>query len=475
VPEPVRTRFAPSPTGPLHLGNVRTAVLNWLFARRHGGAFVLRIEDTDAERSSRDAESAILEDLRWLGLGWDEGPDVGGAFGPYRQTERLASYRRAADCLLEAGAAYRCYCTDEELETRKRAALAAGRQPHYDGRCRTLTRAQEAALRGAGRTAAIRFRVPERDEVRIEDAVKGTVRFDAAELGDFIVLRSEGLPTYNFAVVVDDAAMRISHVIRGAGHLSNTPRQQLLYEALGEAAPVFAHIPQVLGPDRQKLSKRAGARAVADYRREGYPPDALVNYLSLLSWSNPQGDDFLTREQLIRDVALERVGVADVVFDPGKLEWLAGKHVEALPLETLVTEVARSLRPEQYPFPAETLPVALAAVRTHLTALGRAHQELAVFLAPEPEAARQALAAYSDRDAAERVLRAAARQLAEAPWDEASLRQALQEVGRETGAKGRALYEPLRLALTAQAHGPPLPAILAVRGRTATLALLQRL
>ncbi|MBI4410264.1 MAG: glutamate--tRNA ligase, partial [Gemmatimonadetes bacterium] len=320
----VRTRFAPSPTGSLHLGNARVAVLNWLFARHERGQFILRIEDTDVERTVASAEAEILDDLCWLGLDWDEGPGIEGPaeqgpFGPYRQSERGSLYRAQAERLVESGRAFRCYCSDEELEAKRRAALARGEKPHYDGTCRRLSAAQAAQRERAGRRPAVRFHVPPEGEVVVRDVVRGEVRFAADEIGDFIILRSDGAPTYNFAVVVDDVLMEISHVIRGVGHLSNTPRQVLLYQALGRPAPVFAHVPQVLGPDRQKLSKRHGATSLAEYRRLGYHPDALVNYLSLLSWSSPSGEEFLVRERLLNEISLERIGSADVVFDPGKL------------------------------------------------------------------------------------------------------------------------------------------------------------
>jgi glutamyl-tRNA synthetase len=475
----VRTRFAPSPTGSLHVGNARVAVLNWLFARKHGGQFILRIEDTDVERNVPGAEAEIIEDLLWLGLEWDEGPGVDGPegegpVGPYRQSQRGPLYRDRAARLLETGAAFRCFCTAEDLEAKRQAALARGETPRYDGTCRRLSAADVARLEREGREAAIRFRVPESGTVVVEDAVRGRVRFDAATLGDFVIIRTDGQPTYNFAVVVDDIHMRITHVIRGVGHLSNTPRQVLLYAALGEKPPVFAHVPTVLGPDRQKLSKRHGARALAEYRREGYHPDALINYLSLLGWSSPSGDEFLTRERLINEISLERIGQADVVFDPEKLRWLSARHIDRLPLPELVEAVSPFVDRERFPLGDDVLPAAIAAVRTHLSTYSEINDHLAPFVSPLDDAGRAARdAAMRDADA-RRVVEAARQELeAVEPWEEDRVGEAVRAAGRRAGVAGRRLYEPIRLALIGRPHGPPLAATAFVLGRAATLARLE--
>src|SRR5262245_52900214 len=292
MPSPVRARFAPSPTGRLHVGGARTALFNWLFARHHGGTLVLRIEDTDAERSTPAAEKALLEDLRWLGIDWDEGPDVGGPHGPYRQTERLSIYAAHVERLLAAGTAFRCFCTDADLERKRQAQLAAGQEPHYDGTCRTLTPDEITARRGTPH--AIRFHV-QPGRVEFADRVRGDMAFDANAVGDFVLLRSIGMPTYNFACVVDDAAMQITHVIRGEDHLSNTLRQVLLYQALGLPLPEFAHVSLIVDEERAKLKKREGRTGtyVDEYRAAGYPAPALVNFLALLGWSSTSGDEIL--------------------------------------------------------------------------------------------------------------------------------------------------------------------------------------
>ncbi len=318
----VRVRFAPSPTGYLHVGGARTALYNWLFARHENGFFILRIEDTDPERSTDESVAGILEAMRWLGLDWDEGPEVGGAFGPYRQAERLDLYREYAGRLLDAGRAYYCVCTPEELEARRKAALAAGQSPRYDGRCRGRGSRPSARL-----SAAIRLLVQGEGVVEIADLVHGPIRFEDAELDDFILLRSDGMPTYNFAVVVDDVLMRITHVIRGDDHISNTPRQIKLYEALVLPVPRFAHIPMILGPDRSRLSKRHGAMGVMAYQQMGYLPEAMVNYLARLGWSHGDQEIF-TQEELIRHFTLEQVGRTPAVFDPVKLDWLNGQYMK---------------------------------------------------------------------------------------------------------------------------------------------------
>src|SRR5690606_36351721 len=439
---------------------------------------ILRIEDTDRERTVPGSEASILEDLRWLGLDWDEGPGVEGPAGegphaPYRQSERGAIYRDHARKLVDAGLAYPCYCTPEEIEAAREAAIARGERPQYAGTCLRLTRDQIARYEREGRRPALRFRTPSEGKIVVHDVVRGEVAFDAAEVGDFILLRSDGMPTYNFAVVVDDALMEITHVIRGVGHLSNTPRQVLLYEALGYTPPVFVHAPTVLGPDRQKLSKRHGAKALADYRREGYHPDAVVNYLSLLGWSSPSGDEFLTRERLINEISLERIGQADVVFDPGKLRWLSARHIERMPLPELVDAVSEYVDRERFPLGDDVLPAAVAAVRTHLSTFSDINEHLAPFVSPLDDAGRAARDAALAAPEARSVIEAARRRLGELePWDEGTVGEAVRAVGREVGTSGRRLYEPLRLALIGQPHGPPLAATAFVLGRAVTLQRL---
>jgi glutamyl-tRNA synthetase len=470
----IRTRMAPSPTGLLHVGNARVAVLNWLYTRHMGGAFVLRIEDTDVERNVDTSENAIYEDLHWLGIDPDEGPIHGGRFGPYRQTERLASYAAQAEHFVDIGAAYPCFCTKAELDAERDAAVAAGHNPHYSGRCRRLSHEQRQSFRDEGREFALRFAVPADHAIIFDDMVHGTVSVNSAEIGDFIIVRSDGMPTYNFAVVCDDIAMRITHVIRGNGHLSNTPRQVLMFNAFNATLPVFAHVPTVLGADRQKLSKRNGAQSISDYRENGYHPDALVNYLSLLSWSSPNGDEFLTRDQLVEQISLDRLGASDVVFDPAKLRWLSGKHIETMSLDDLKEAVRPFLDDRYSKMDDATYDVALGAVRSHLVTFAEINDALApLFISPDnpgstmpgSTTAGSASSTASFDDAQTRVIAAAAATLSDVDWSEAGLQQALKQIGSSAGAKGRALYEPLRRAITGQEHGPPFVPLLLVRGR----------
>jgi nondiscriminating glutamyl-tRNA synthetase len=452
----IRTRFAPSPTGSIHVGNARIAVLNWLFARHHGGCFILRIEDTDVERNVPGAEAGIREDLLWLGLDWDEGPDHAGTYGPYRQSERTPTYRRYAARLLESGAAYACYCEPgpigddpfDHVERRERCA------------CATAT--GDAGRADDGAAFVVRFRVDPTATITFDDRARGRVEVGGAEIADFVILRRDGRPTYNFAVVVDDIEMKVSHVIRGVGHLSNTPRQVLLYDALGVVPPAFVHVPMVLGPDRQKLSKRHGATGIADYRAAGYHPGGIVNYLSLLSWSSPSGEEVLTREQLVAEISLDRIGVADVMFDPVKLRWLSGKHIERMPLPELVKAVRPYIDVDRFELDDDRIAAAIVAVRTHLSTFADINEQLEAFFPDQPPAAVGGAVV----PAAHSVLSSVA------TWDADTLRDAIQAVARETGVKGRDLYEPLRRALTGREHGPPLPAVLFVQGRERALQRL---
>ncbi|MEQ1833990.1 MAG: glutamate--tRNA ligase, partial [Candidatus Eisenbacteria bacterium] len=326
----VRVRFAPSPTGYLHVGGARTALYNYLFARAMGGTFVLRIEDTDAERSTDASVDAILGGMRWLGLTWDEGPGAGGESGPYFQTQRRALYDASARQLEEMGRAYPCFCTSEQLEARRTEQLARGEDPRYDQRCRVLTPDERAARLAAGERAALRFRLPEPQEVAWDDIVRGRVSFQSEVLDDFVLVRGDGLPTYNFACVVDDLHMRISHVIRGDDHISNTPRQLLLYRALGAEPPLFAHASMILGPDGKRLSKRHGATSVEAFGELGIIPEGLLNFLALLGWALDGKSEMFTLAELEQVFRLERVNPNPAVFDTQKLEWMNGQHLKRL-------------------------------------------------------------------------------------------------------------------------------------------------
>ena len=478
---PVRVRFAPSPTGWLHVGGARTAYFNWLFARQHGGVLVLRIEDTDAERSSSTSERGVLDDLRWLDLGWDEGPDVGGPHGPYRQSERLAIYREHAEALRARGLAYRCFCTDEALEARRAAATAAGRPPHYDGRCRRLAAPESDARAAAGEAHSVRFVVHDR-EWTLDDAVRGRVTFPAGMVGDFVLLRSSGLPTYNFACVVDDHLMAISHVLRAEEHLANTPRQLMLYDAFGWTPPVFAHVALILNRDRSKMSKRAGEAAVAvsDWRRAGTVNEALLSYLGLLGFHPGDERDRLSRAEMLASFALDRLGRSGSVFDAAKLAWTNAQVLHEASGEEIEAWAARA--GEEAAFmptaAARWTPAArqrvLEAVRGNLATLADLGPELEPFLADAPTPEPAALEALAAPRAAEVCAAAAAALGALADWSTDGVQSAIRGLGPALGVKGRDLFQPIRAALTGRTHGPELPLVAECLGRERCLERLER-
>ena len=333
--EEVRVRFAPSPTGELHVGVARTALFNWLFARHNQGKLILRIEDTDVVRSRENFSKSAMDSLRWLGLDWDEGPGKGGDYGPYFQSERLSIYQKYAGKLVEEKKAYLCYCTQEELEESNRKMRAKNELPRYDGRCRTLSPAEIENLEEKGRLSSIRFKVPEKGITYVEDLLRGKVSFANEMMGDFIILKSNKTPAFNFANVIDDALMRITCVIRGDDHLSNTPRQILLYKALNFENPQYVHIPMILGKDGAKLSKRHAATSVSSYRKKGYLPWALVNYLALLGWSTADSQQFFEKEELIEKFSLEKIGKSAAIFDSQKLRWMNGEYIRRMNLRDL--------------------------------------------------------------------------------------------------------------------------------------------
>ncbi|MBI4495539.1 MAG: glutamate--tRNA ligase [Deltaproteobacteria bacterium] len=474
--KPVRVRFAPSPTGSLHLGNARVALFNYLFARRQEGVFLLRVEDTDVERSTAEAESSILEDLRWLGLDWDEGPERPGDKGPYRQSERLEIYRRLAAGLCAADRAYRCYCTPEELEEKRRSQLARGTPPKYDGRCRNLKAEERKSLEEAGRPASLRFRVEAR-KVDFEDLIKGRMSFDGQMIGDFIILRSDGVAPYNFAAVTDDAMMSITHVIRGEDHLANTPRQLLLYQALGFSPPRFAHLPLILAPDRTPLSKRYGATSVRHFREEGYLPEALVNYLALLGWSPPDGREILRREELVRAFSLERISRSSAVFDPVKLKWVNRAHLKEVPAARRLEMAEPFLRSGGLDGAGkgeEWIRLALDVVWPEIETLSQLPERLQIFLrdelAPTPAAERLLRQPESVK-----VLRLMAEELGRAEeLTPASYPQIMGGLTRRAGLSGRALLLPVRAALTGATRGPELEKIVLLLGKEKVMRRLEQ-
>ncbi|HEY3884283.1 MAG TPA: glutamate--tRNA ligase [Vicinamibacterales bacterium] len=479
----MRVRFAPSPTGALHVGNARTALFNWLLARGHDGTFVLRIEDTDAERSTRQSEESILEDLRWLGLEWDEGPDVDGAAGPYRQSERLHLYTSYANELLGASHAYYCFCAPQKLEAERRAMLAAGRPPRYSGTCRSIT-ADEARRRiEAGERAVVRFRVPEHVDVSFQDMVRGEVTFSTDVIGDPVLVRSDGRPAYNFAVVVDDALMEITHVIRGEDHISNTPRQVLLYRALGFAPPRFAHLSLVLGPDHTPLSKRHGATSVSEFRTRGFLPEALTNYLALIGWSprtaggeTAQDAELMPLDELARRFAIEDVGHSAGVFDPEKLAWMNRHYMKTAAPARVAAETARFFQAAGFlkkttdaamGYLESLLPMAVGSVDR----LEEIPERLAFLFAYDARGAleRPDVLQVLEEPGAREVIAALPSAIEGPLLDRDSFRAAAARVREKTGLKGRALFHPIRVALTGESGGPELDLAVPAMDRGAAL------
>ncbi len=461
----MRVRFAPSPTGHLHVGNARTALFNYLMARGSGGTFILRIEDTDVGRSTRESEAAILEDLRWMGLGWDEGPDIGGPHGPYRQSERLGVYRDFAEKLVASGTAYHCFCSAEQLEANRQRALASGRPPKYPGTCRATAAATARERIARGEKAVVRFRVPEDRLVAFADLVRGEVTFHTSVIGDPVLLRSDGHPAYNFAVVIDDALMEVTHVVRGEDHISNTPRQILIYEALGFTPPAFAHLALVMGPDHSPLSKRHGATSVAEFRAKGYLPEALVNYLALIGWS-PGGDqELLPIDELARRFSIGAVGHSAGVFDEEKLAWVDRHYLRTTGPARIVElaldyfkrgGLAGDVGPAALEYLAAVVPMAAGSVDR----LDEIPSRLGFLFAYEPaRAARDPeVAEVLAHDGAREVIECLARELSRSPRliDRDRFRAVVGAVKQQTGQKAKGLFHPIRVALTGAAGGPEL-------------------
>ena len=462
----VRTRFAPSPTGRLHLGNVRAAAFNWLLARQAGGTFILRIEDTDVARNVEGGEDAIIEDLHWLGLDWDEGPDIGGPHAPYRQSERDASYARAVERLVSVGKAYPCFCSETDLEEQTEEFGEGRMALRYSGRCRALDPAERARRVAAGEAHVIRFAVPEGlVSVDVADEIFGDISFPTSDIDDFVLRRTDGRVTYNYAVVVDDIEMEITHVIRGVGHLSNTPKQALLFDALGVARPVFGHLPTVLGPDGKKLSKRLGATGVAELRARGYPPDAVLNYLSLLGWSHPDEKEVLTRAALVEAIGLDRVGKSDTQIDLEKLRWVSAQHLAMEPLGELTEHVRPFVDFDRFPGARANLEGVVETLRTRLSTYADINEHLVLLYPPEGVSGEKRRALGAD-PAVRPVLEAVKARLAHQPdWEPIALDQAVRAAGVDAGVKGAALFHPVRVLLIGTEKGPDLGKILAAIGR----------
>ncbi|NOU83295.1 glutamate--tRNA ligase [Paenibacillus sp. LMG 31459] len=477
----VRVRYAPSPTGHLHIGNARTALFNYLFARNLGGKFIIRIEDTDLKRNIAEGEESQLKYLKWLGMDWDESVDVGGEYGPYRQTERLDLYRVYWQDLLDRGLAYRCYCTEEELEAEREEQTARGETPRYSGRHRNLTEEQRLAYEAEGRIASIRFLVPEDRTYTFNDIVKGSISFNTKEMGDFVIVKKDGIPTYNFAVAVDDHLMAISHVLRGEDHISNTPRQLMIYEALGWEAPLFGHMTLIVGDDHKKLSKRNESiiQFIEQYDQLGYLPEALFNFITLLGWSPEGEEEIFSKEQLISIFTADRLSKSPAVFDTNKLAHLnnhyikhadpkriaalaiphlqkAGRLPEVLSDEQQIwAESLVALYQEQMNSASDIVGLSELFFRSHLELETEAAQVLAEAQVPE------VLSAFLAKVEAAKDFSAA------------NMAVLIKEVQKETGHKGKALFMPIRVALTGQMHGRDLNATIALLGRDRVIERLK--
>ncbi|MEW6095996.1 MAG: glutamate--tRNA ligase [bacterium] len=466
----VRVRFAPSPTGYLHLGGVRTALFNWLFARHYKGKFILRIEDTDLERSATASEGTIISSLKWLGLDWDEGPEVGGEYAPYRQRERLKFYQDYADKLLQDGKAYYCYCQEEELEAKRKQALQEKRHPGYDGKCKDLTESERQQLANSGRKPVIRFKIPElKEKIVVNDLIRGEVEFSPEVLHDFVIIRSDGVAAYNFAVVIDDYLMKITHVIRGEDHLSNTPKQILLYQTLKFTLPQFAHLPMILGQDGARFSKRHGATSVEAYQELGYLPETMVNYLALRGWSPSEfGKEICSIEELIKDFSLDRVTKSPAIFDLDKLNWMSGNYIRNADLDRLTKLAIPYLKNKGFLkccSDFEWVKSVVDLVKSHLNCLSEITDNVDYLFNSEvilEDESKEVLKG----DMATQVLDCFYKKLEK--MDDLTTEKIsgmIKDIGKEIGVRCKDLFLPIRAALTGKIHGPELPKIISVLGK----------
>lgn len=455
----VRVRFAPSPTGFLHIGNARTALFNWLFARREEGVFILRVEDTDIERSSLEYEEALKKDLSWLGLDWDEGPDAGGDFGPYRQSERMELYQAHTHKLLENGRAYYCFCSQEELEQEKDHARKAGRTPVYSGKCRNIPADKADRRVREGEPAVVRLKTARQKQFSFHDLVRDSLSFDLNLIGDFVLVRSNGHPAYNFTVVIDDALMQITHVIRGEDHLINTVRQLLLFEAFGIPSPQYAHLSMVMGEDNTRLSKRHGAASVGQFRRQGVLASALFNYLALLGWSPSGEKELLSRDELIRAFSLERVSRSAAIFDYQKLFWINRQHIKSLsPIDK--AQKAVPFLQEAGILPGELLQdhwtwleEAVEILSERVDTLSDLTDKFRLLFDYSPEDIPPEDKEELNTECGRKVVAAFKQRLPHTPVDLKMFMEIAKNVQQETGCKGKHLYHPLRIALTGKTSG----------------------
>lgn len=476
----LKVRFAPSPTGPFHIGGARSALFNWLVARHADGTFLVRIEDTDLKRSTKESEENIKDSLKWLGMNWDEGIDVGGPHGPYRQTERLDLYKKEVQRLLDEGKAYYCYCSAEELEKSRKAQLDAGKTPIYDEHCRHLTEEEKARYEAEGRKPVVRLKVRKDGVFAFDDMVRGHVEFQAAGVGDFIIMKSDGIPVYNFAVVIDDAFMEVTHVIRAEEHLSNTPRQLAIYEALGYKPPKFGHISLILGEDHKKMSKRHGATSVTEYRNMGYLPEAVVNYLALLGWTPKGEQEIFTEEELIKQFSMKRVSSNDAVFDINKLNWINFQYMKKLDADQLYALIFPFLVKAGYVEESVTeekkdwLKKVIWFMKDHIYFAGQAAEELKFFFEDMPKITDEDILAVMKEETSGKLLKAFIEDLkALETFDQAEIKKCFNACMKAQGIKGKVAYEPTRIALTGATQGPGMFEMMELFGREKTMDRLE--
>jgi glutamyl-tRNA synthetase len=475
----VRVRFAPSPTGNLHIGTARTALFNWLFARHHQGKFILRIEDTDPSRSTLEFEKAILADLRWLGLNWDEGPDADSLYGPYRQSQRQEFYQTYAQKLLKTGRAYYCYCLPEELKVERQQAQADGRMPKYSGKCRYLSTKQRSQLEARGRKPAIRFNVqPDKPYlISYKDMIKGEIEISSEVVGDFVIVRSNGVPTYNFAVIIDDLSMKISHVLRGEDHITNTAKQVLLTKALKEKPPAYGHFPMILGKDRSKLSKRHGATSVAEYRDLGYLAPALVNYLALLGWSLDEKTTIMSIDELINHFSLKRVSKSAAIFDLDKLKWLNGVYIRSKSVNQLRVEFEKFWHQAGYQVKKRD-----TDWLNKLTEICQERVELLAEVVPltdffflpvkyDPKAVDKIL----KKEGVKKIIETVKTQLAKLnDFSKENIETTLRQLAKKLDEKPKKVFQPIRVAVSGKTVSPPLFETLALLGKETTIRRLDK-
>ncbi len=477
----IRVRFAPSPTGPLHIGGARSALFNYLWARKNKGTFIVRSEDTDLARSSRESENNILEALRWLNIQWDEGIEVGGENGPYRQTDRLALYREYTEKLFDSGHAYYCYCSEGEIEQERQALIAKGETPRYLGKCRHLTIEQRAVLEAEGLKPVVRFHVPEAQAIHINDQVRGDVVFDSDGIGDYVLVKSDGIPTYNFAVVVDDVTMKITHVIRGEEHLSNTPRQALIYQALRLPVPEFAHVSLILNTEGGKMSKRDGDTAVLDYQKKGYLPEAIVNFIAMLGWAPSGEEEFYTLDELAEAFSLDRVSKSPAVFDLQKLNYINAHYIKAATPERLaelalpyVGEMGILPQGERSEKQQQWFIGFIEAISEKISHMAEVKEFVHYFHGAVPlEPVGEALDVLRGEQVPN-VLGVFGEKVRELELlSGATIKVLLKQMTKELKLGGKLVYMPIRVALTGQMHGPELYDVIPLLGRENVLKRLE--